>query len=97
MRDREKLMVVPSRSVASTFVGSCACSLGSAARKCELRPGRTWWTARRSFSSSGDSCSVHTLPKTCSLFRNVWFSRCKPLLDESSSSLIIASARLEGI
>ena len=78
MRDREKLMVVPSRSVASTFVGSCACSLGSAARKCELRPGRTWWTARRSFSSSGDSCSVHTLPKACSLFRNVWFSRCNP-------------------
>ena len=31
-------MVVPSRSVASTFVGSCACSLGSAVRKCESSP-----------------------------------------------------------
>ena len=85
MRDREKLMAVPSRSVGSTFVGSCACSLGSAVRKCESRPGRTLWTARRSSSSAGDSCSVHTLPKTCSLFRNVSFSRCRPSLDESLS------------
>ena len=39
-------MAVPSRSVGSTFVGSCACSLASAARKCESRPGRTLLTAR---------------------------------------------------
>ena len=56
-------MVVPSRSVASTFVGNCACSLGSAVRKCESRPGRTFWTARRSSLSAADSCSVHTLPQ----------------------------------
>ena len=60
MKDREKLMAVPSRSVASTFVGSCACSLGSAVRKYESRPGRTLWTARRSSSSAGDSCCPHS-------------------------------------
>ena len=80
MRDREKLMVVPSRSVTSTFVGSCACSLGSAARKYELRPGRTWWTAWDLFRRlvTVAQFTLHTLSKTCSLFRNVWFSRCNP-------------------
>ena len=91
MRDRKKLMAEPSRSMASTLVGSCACSLGSAVRKCESGPGRTLWTARRLLRQL---MTVARSTLYCSLFRNVWFSRCRPSLDESSSNLIIASARL---
>ena len=96
-RDREKFTVVPSSSWGSTVVRNWACSLGWAARNCASRPGRTVFTVQRSRTACCVSWSVHKLPRACSPLPRTWLRMASPSLEEWSRSLIIASARLEGI
>ena len=78
-------------------IGNWARSVGWASRNCASMPGRTVCSVRRSKAACCVSWSVHKLPRTCSPLPRTWLRMASPSLDEWLKSLIIASARLDGM
>ena len=95
--EREKLTVVPSKSLGSTSWGRSATSPDVAVRNWATRPGRIVLSVLRSSAAGWVSWLVHMLPNTCSPLAKMFWTRVSPSLAVSSNSLIMASNKLDGM
>ena len=89
--------MVPSSSSWSTSWGRSATSLAVAVRNWATRPGRIALSVLRSSAAGWVSWPVHILPNMCSPLAKMSLARVRPSLAVSSNSLIMASAKLDGM
>ena len=85
------------RSSGSTRCGSCATSPDVAVRNWATRPGSIALIVLKSSAAGWDNWLVHILPNTCSPLAKMFLTKVSLSLAVSSKSLIMASARLDGM